>query len=385
MEMRRDEAELGAELRALCPVPRDGFTETLDACVAAGFPRANRAGVGLGGRLAEMLRSISPRRLALPAIAVALTAFVAATAVVAIDHPRHSAPPRNRSVAASGAAQEASPGGHPSTQFSDPAPTGHASGAAGARGASTGTQYSAVPESLMSSTGHRDVERDAELVLRSEPDEIGTQAKEVFVVVHSSHGIVFSSSIHDWAGSQGNARAGEARATFELLVPAARLGDTLASLSRIADVRSRHESTLDITAPTVGIGEHLDDSRARIDGLLMQLASAESDSERAAVETELRGERRQAAALRSRLERLRHRAHFARVSLRIESGDPSTTPGSGNWGVGDGLDDAGRVLAIAAGVTVIGLAVVGPLALIGLLALLANRAWVHRRRESVLH
>jgi hypothetical protein len=382
METHRDGADLSAELRALRPVPLDGFTQTLDARLAAGFPKANRASAGLRGRLAGMLHTISPRRLALPASAVALAAFAIAIAVIAIDHPRHSVPARNRSVAASEAAQEASLGGHPSTQFSDPAPTGRASGAA-ARESSTGTQYSAAPTFLASSAGRRDVERGAELVLHSEPDEIDRDAKEVFAVVHSAHGIVLSSSIHDWASGPGNPRAAEAQAAFELLVPTARLGNTLASLSGIANVRSRHQSTLDITAPTVGVGERLDDSRARIDGLLAQLANAESDSERAEVETELRGERRHVAALGSTLDRLRRRAHFARVSLQIESGNPSTAPGAGSWGLGDGLDDAGRVLAIAAGVAVIALAAVGPLVLIGLLAWRGHRVWAHRRRESV--
>jgi hypothetical protein len=92
-------------------------------------------------------------------------------------------------------------------------------------------------------------------------------------VVHAAKGIVLNSSIHDWTASAGN-RAGEARAGFELLIPTARFGDTLASLARIADVRSRHESTLDITAPTIGVAERLDDAEARIDSLLAQLAGA---------------------------------------------------------------------------------------------------------------
>jgi len=58
--------------------------------------------------------------------------------------------------------------------------------------------------------------------------------------------------------------------------------------------------------------------------------------------------------------------------------------GEGGWGVSDGLDDAGRILAVAAGVTVIALAILGPLALIALLAWLAHRILVRRSRERAL-
>lgn len=197
--------------------------------------------------------------------------------------------------------------------------------------------------------------------------------------VHAADGIVLRSSIRDGA-------EGEAGAEFELLIPSARLGDALAAFSAIAEVRSRHESTQDITAPTIGVGERLQDSQARIESLLGQLADAATDEERAAVEAQLRAERRHAAALRSRLSDLRRRASFSRVSLRIETGAPATTSeGSGGaWGIDDGIDDAGRILAVAAGITVIGLAVLTPLALICLLAWLAHHSLVRRSRERAL-
>ncbi len=222
------------------------------------------------------------------------------------------------------------------THFSDAPAITQSSDAPAAAESLQPTRGAAAP-----TAGNRAVERGAELTLRAQPDEFGAATKEVFAVVQVAKGIVLSSSIHDRAGSQGNGGAGKATASFELLIPSAKLGDTLASLSRIAEVRSRHESTLDITAPTVGVGERLEDSEARIDGLLAQLASAESDGERAAVEAELRRERSRAAALRSRLDRLRQRAQFAPVSLRIESGNASDGAGAGHWGVGDALRRCG--------------------------------------------
>ncbi|MGN6556530.1 MAG: DUF4349 domain-containing protein, partial [Solirubrobacterales bacterium] len=201
---------------------------------------------------------------------------------------------------------------------------------------------------------------------------------KVFETVHANNGIVMRSSTQ-----QG--KAGEAGATFDLLIPSAKLGDALAAFSQIDAVRSRHEATADITHPTVTAAELLRESRARIDSLLGQLEAAELESEREAVEAELRHERRHAARLAAQLSHLHRRADFSRVSLRIETGaadEPSS--GGGTWGFDDALHDAGHVLTIAAAVTLIALAVLGPIALIALLAWLTHRAWVRRERRRVL-
>ncbi len=170
--------------------------------------------------------------------------------------------------------------------------------------------------------------------------------------------------------------AGDAGARFDLLIPSAKLSDALAAFSGIAEVRSRHEATNDITAPTVGLSERLQDSNAKIDGLLNELAGSETEAERDAVEAELRAERNRAASLRSSLSGIQRRASFSRVSLRIETGAAASSGSDDGWGIGDALDDAGHILAVAAGVTIVGLAILGPLALICLLLWLASRAWV---------
>ena len=74
--------------------------------------------------------------------------------------------------------------------------------------------------------GHRDVERSAEMVLGAEPAEVGGDAAEVFDAVHAANGIVLSSSVSGGA-------AGDAGASFDLLIPAAKLGDALAAFSAI--------------------------------------------------------------------------------------------------------------------------------------------------------
>jgi Domain of unknown function (DUF4349) len=392
MKTHRDDFDLTAELRALRPSPSATFADELDARVAAGFAKEERSRKGPFSAIARAIREASLRRLVLPAGATALAALAIATAVVAVEQGRDSGSSGESALLSLNAEKNPPAGGGEDTHFSDTPSTpsgggpfsGRTAGGAGevSAGSSAGYQSGLTPQALVGA-GRRKVERDAELVLRSEPGEIGENANEVFVVVHTNRGIVLNSSIRDWTANAGN-RAAEARANFQLLIPTSRLNDTLASLSRIADVRSRLESTLDITAPTVGVTEQLSDAEARIDSLLAQLAEAGSDEERAAVESELGRERRHAAALGAQLDRLRQRSHFARVSLRIESGQSGTDSGSGTWGVGDAVDDAGRILTIGAGVALIGIAVLAPLALIALLAWWANRAWMRRRGERAL-
>lgn len=377
MESRRDDLDLAAELRTLRPSPRPEFAAALDARAAAGFPRRDRPVVAAIGRVAERLRATPPRRLLAPAGAFAVAAIVVATAVVATSE---DGPTRSTTFDA----------GRLDAARSDSAAVSKPNeGAAGDRLSkatagtdSPGVQYSEAtppgPGPYASRTGRRNIERSAWIVLGTDPAEVRTDAAKVFDAVHAADGIVLRSSIRDGV-------AGEAGADFDLLIPSGKLGDALAAFSTIAEVRSRRESTRDITAPTIGVGERLQDSRARVEGLLAQLAEAETDAERAAVETELRAERRRGAVLRSRLAELRRRANLSRVSLRIETGALSAAGnGSGAWGVSDGLDDAGRILAIAAGVTIIGLAILAPLALICLLAWLAHRVWMRRARDRSL-
>jgi hypothetical protein len=395
MEPFREDNELLEELRALRPEPRQEFAAELDERTAAGFPRHSAHASSPLTKLFSRLRALAPRRLALSVGATALAAIAVATMVIASSEPKTDSPSLARL--------------NPSELPSSPQPQIHGSGAGAGGGGlssssqapssghphsggeSSGIQYEAVDGvasagssasantgPFASKAGHRDVERSAEMVLGTDPAGVGGDAAQVFDAVHAVDGIVLSSSVSGGA-------AGKAGASFDLLIPSAKLGDALAAFSAIDVVVSRHEATDDITAPTVRVGEHLRDSRATIDGLLVQLAGADTDGERAEVEAELRAERRHAAALRSQATTLDRRANLSRVTLRIETGAAATRrDDGGGWGIGDALGDAGHILAIAAGVTIVGLAILAPLFLIALLAWLANRARIRRGRERVL-
>jgi hypothetical protein len=232
--------------------------------------------------------------------------------------------------------------------------------------------------------GHRDIERSAYVVLGTKPGEVAGAASKVYEAVHAANGIVLHSSVH--SGSSGATGA-----SFELLIPSGKLDDALAAFSQIAEVRERHDATDDITKPTVGAAEELTDSNASIESLLKELGDSETETEREAVEARLREERRRHAAIESSLEHLHKRASMSEVSVRIvtDHGAGVTPPvaksgGSGDWSVGDALHDAGHILQIAAGILLIALAVLAPIALIGLLVWLANRFRVRRLRERTL-
>jgi hypothetical protein len=390
MKPRRDDVDLIAELRALRPSPRPEFAVELDRRVEAGFPRREGGSATWIERAAERLRATPPRRLLAPVGAFAVVAIVIATAIVATSNngtePSLSFRPQAIDrVTPQSKPFEGAAGGQ----------AGHA-GAAIGREASGKVQFSeALPQTTeeanagqssgssevgryASHANHRDIERSSQIVLGADPADVRSDAAKVFDAVHVADGIVLSSSIRDGA-------AGEAGARFDLLIPSGKLSDTLAAFSSIDEVLTRHESTQDITAPTIRLGERLQDSQAKIKGLLAQLATTTSDTERAAVEAELRSERARAAALRSRLAVLNRRDNLSRVSLRIETGESSGSDSTGGtWGIGDGLHDAGRILAIAAGIAVVGLALAVPLALLFLLAWLVYRTWVRSRREQAL-
>lgn len=386
------EEQLIEELRALRPTPQPEFTAELDERAAAGFPRRSRL-----PRPSLALPSWSFRRMLLPAGGVAVMALAIATALVASGEdddrrgtlvemsapapgatysPGSSKPRRQAEFAGAPAAAEELTE-EPSAEIKKYQRTMGGTAASRAVAPLNFDGSGGYVEGVNTQLRRRAVERSAQIVLAAEPGDVAEDSRKVFEAVHAHDGIVMRSSTRE-------GKAGAAGARFQLLIPSAKLGDALAALSEIDEVRSRHEATADITAPTVNLGELLQDSKARIDSLLGQLEAAETESEREAVEAELRQERRHRARLRAQLQHLQKRADFARVSLRIETGAGEDSSGGGAWGVDDALHDAGKILGTAAAIVLVALAVIAPIALLSLLAWLAHRAWVRRERRRVL-
>lgn len=387
MEPRREETDLATELRALRPVPRPEFAAELDARAAAGFSSGGENGrVRLPARIAGKVRRAPRWRVPAFAGAAATVAIAVATAVVALSEDATVYPTAQRPAAAPARLKPFA--GRPSARLAgEPAfaplnrrvEAGSNSSFDGAGEYVTGATSQRAAASLRAAgpnaflTTRRDVERSASIVLATETSEVRATAGRVFETVHGFDGIVMRSSIA--AGEAGGA-------VFDLLIPSGKLGGAMAAFSEIADVRSRRDATSDVTGLTTGLQERLRDSRARIESLLGELAAAEDEAQRAALERDLRFARGAAARLRTSLAAVERRVSLSRVSLRIVGEDGALD--DGRWGVADALDDAGRILAIAAGVTLLGLAVLAPLALLAALAWLVWRALARRRRDRAL-
>src|SRR3954470_2236785 len=272
MEPNRDD-QLCAAPQALRPTPRPQFAAELDERAAAGFPRRSRL-----PRLSFARLRALPARQQLIAAASAAILVIGAAAILGVVNRDDSHPQSSGSFLSLESEDFSEMEGSSEEGSSEAPTTGTAEAGAGEYGSSAKESEAAPvsPDRTAHSFRHRDVERSASLPLGAEPTDIPDDSAAVFEVVRAHRGIVLRSTT-----KQGAASTAEAK--FELLIPSARLGDALGDLSAIDEVRSRHDSTVDITAPTVGAAELLRDSRARIDSLLAQLEDAEVESEREAV------------------------------------------------------------------------------------------------------
>jgi hypothetical protein len=405
---RFDDDTLFAEVRELRPTPRPGFTAELDRRAAAGFPRGERSSASFKpfAVVAEWWKGRPLPKHLVPALGMAFTVLVVATVVVAVatsgggsgssslersdggflsEMTPNSSSSESAEAGGGGAAAEAE-----GEAMLEAAPAEESAGAGAEEAESSSEEVvpmtKAVPppngnDQAATAPGTRDIERSAYIVLGTKPDEVSSASAKVYEAVHAANGVVLHSSVQS-----GN--AGATGASFDLLIPSAKLNDTLAAFSSIAEVRQRHDATNDITAPTVSVAEELADSNATIDSLLKQLGDAETEAEQESVEARLREERRRHAAIRASLDNLHQRASMSKVTLRIVTNHGAgVTPPSkdgGGWDVGDALHDAGHVLTIAAGVLLIGLAVLAPFALFGLIFWAGNRIRVRRLRERTL-
>lgn len=408
-----DLAELSVDLSEMTPSLEESFAADLDARAAAGFEAGERRG-GISALHAawDRFRAVPLTRRLMPVGVAALGAVVVSTAVVALKDGGggDASTQAPTAISDSGAGSSSS-----ASKVATGAVGGGSSGAAATEAAPVtplpvpaaplpnGGSYteskaptpSQVTDQYLSQSSldikpkpsgpyasgqnHRAIERDAQITLGTDPDKVQSVSDAVLGVVGRYQGIVLNSSVRDGP-------AGDAGAQFGLLIPSDRLSDALADLSAVAEVRSREENTKDITAPTVTTQEHLRDARAEVEGLLKQLARADTDAERRSAEGQLAFQRQRIARLRSTLSSLSRRANLSKVTLEIVTGDASSfgAAGGGRWTIGDALGDSGNILGTAAGITLIGLAILAPFALLALLVWLFRRAFVSQSRRRAL-
>jgi hypothetical protein len=382
--------DLERELRADRPEPELDFARRLDEWAEAGFPRDR----GLGPRTAsrtgalrrawDRLSATPPRRILLPAGALATAVVVAGVAIsqngsdspglVAPTQPQSQStkpaapPPVTSAESAAGAERslEAVPPPAASDEYNLtlPAPQKPSAGAGVARDSG----------GIARGTDQRIVDATARITLGAPADEVQDVANGVVDVTDHYQGVVLDSQVtSDQAG---------ARASFELEIPFKQLDAALTDLSGLADVISRTEAGEDITARAVRARKDLANTLDQIRKARIELIKADTREQRLVIKSQIASLQATADAHQAALNGVRRQGRFATVGVEVTSNGPTTD--DGNWSLGDALHDAGRVLEVIGGIALVTLAILLPVSLIAALIAFAVSRSRRRARENAL-
>lgn len=345
--------------------------DAVDAALAGTRPDAAIAAIAAAARADATPMS--------PAFAARLqeavrTGFPAAAAPAG---PRRRAP-RPRALAAAGAiaaalaaivvAASALHGG------AGPAPEHVASGAA----SSAGAAVRGGPSPALATAGTRRVQRTAELTIATPVGRLQDTADSVAATADRVGGFV--------ARSDASVTGNGGQATFDLRIPASRLDEALAAISRLGHVRSRSQQSLDVTGAYDTARARLRDAQAERSALLRALAGATTQPQIDSLQARLRIVRGQIAAAGRALDRARRASAQAQVSvtvLGVARAGAAVHPGH-RWTPGRALHDAVGVLSALLGVLIVALAGALPIAVLAAGAAIAGRALRRRRRERAL-
>jgi len=379
-----DDAEL-EELAVLLAVdrshPSDEFARELDARVARRFTPGPES---------------SPKRrtrlLVSPAFGAGLTACLAAAVVVLAlqlgGSTAHTGARLDlRGVA--GQAQNLTPKQPPpparAIHDAASAPAGSAIGGSARSGSATGAAgVTATP--TPAPNGRRQV-HSAQLTLGTAANRIDAVAQEVFNVVGRENGIVKRSQV-----TQGG-QAGDGYADFNLSIPTSNLQQTVDQLSQLqyAHVVSRTDATQDVNNQFLTDQRQLADARALRTSLLKQLATAYTTTEIDSLKSQIHDADASISSDETALQSLQHRISFSSLSVQVNQGGVvlpirghRAASTGGGLTLGRAAHDAGKVLIVAAGVILIGLAALVPVGLLVALLMWVAHWLRHRRREQAL-
>jgi hypothetical protein len=345
--------DLETLVRATRPVPDPEWAARLDARVARRFPDAVPP---WHVWLVQLLRAnLVP--------VGAMAGLAAVVAVIAVAHPQLGS---DDSASGSGSA-----GG-------SRAPVPAMGSADSSAKEATPASGAGVVNLANPGPGSRAVRQDAQLTLATPVDNVNAVSDGAIRVADRLGGYVQRSSV--------TATDHHASASLELKVPAAQLSDALAQLSRLAHVKARSQAAEDLTDQRSALRAAVNDARADRDGLRKRLAAAETERERASLRAALQRAEQRIVLRRRELAALNRQVAYATVDVTIKGTHKhAATPAHGSsWTPGDALHDAGRVLEVSLGVTLVVLAVCVPLGLLAGAAALAGRLVVRRRREHAL-
>jgi Domain of unknown function (DUF4349) len=388
-----------AEMSALATEERPSidaeFAAHLDERAAAGFPRSAGA-VPRGAGVLERLRAIPPRGLIAPAAAAATLLVVVGVAITAIGGFSGGSGSSSSSGPAAEPASRAGNGGTGAPVLAKPRPSGgQVLGAPNSRASTPrlgALEDSGVRRPVPSHQPRR-VSRSANLTLSTDPDRVRAVADGVTQVTRRWNGLVISSQITSGKGSP-NPQPGPVPAPdvipvnpslgadFKLRIPASKLEPALDDLSSLGLVVSRSEGSQDITGRFNSARQRIGDLLSERDALIKHLAGATTAAAVHALKHRLAVIRHQLGRAEGRLDQLRERVSMVPVQVSVVARGEAAS--GGGFGIGSALHDAGRILTVAAGILLIGLAVLGPLAVLAALAWLTARALTRWRRERAL-
>jgi hypothetical protein len=329
---------LEQELRAMAPRPTTEFATDLDARVEARFETAAAP--------RKPRRSWWPARRPMLVGALVGVLAVAVASVTLLQDGDHG---QVESLRSAGGASEV-----------------------------TADSGAAAPSPSASASARR-VERRAQLAVSVAHGGFDQAAARVPQIAAAADAIVDTSRVS--SDSTGGS------ASYTLRVPVARLGDTLAQLSRLGRVTSRNETGNDITGAVVSAEDRLGDLRAERDSVRRQLA-AEADPDKAhELSRRLNALRDDIARARGEAIRLQQRTSYAVVSLTLDERAASAAGDDGHddhGGIAGALDDAGHILGGMAAVGIVVAAVGLPVALLVALLWWGASRMRRRRREAGL-
>jgi Domain of unknown function (DUF4349) len=264
------------------------------------------------------------------------------------------------------------------------APSVASSSSASAAGPSASTASSPRASgalTLQPATRGRKVVQSAQLQLAAPANRIDDVAQQVYDVIGSLNGVVENSTVTQTGGSDGSA-------SFQLSVPSGSLGEAMSRLSSLnyATVLSRTDASQDITDQYGAAQRALADARALRTSLLKQLANATTTEQVDSLKAQIRDAEASISSDEATLTRLNRQVGFSQLALQIgaRSAPAPVSHHSGGFGIRQAAHDAWRVLTVAAGVALIALAALTPIALVAALIWWVGAALRRRRREQAL-
>jgi Domain of unknown function (DUF4349) len=353
-------AELALLLRSERSEPAPEFARSLDGRVARRFAKAPA-------------EEAERRRWMWEPLAGVLAAVCVAAVLVVVIGPGGG----TSSDTSSTASVAASAGGAKAPAALLPREASHAAASASGS-ATTASPATAAPQPP---NNGRKIIQSAQLALTTPASRVETVAQEAFQVIGRENGIVDRSTVTATGGSDGYAN-------FQLRVPSGNLSQTMSALSTLqyAHVSSRTDNTQDVNDTYVSVTHRLADSRALRTALLKQLANATTQQQIDSLNARIHDAEASIASDEATIRGLNRRINFSDITLTINAGSIPTpvSRGSSGFTIGKAAHDAGRVLTVAAGVALIALAALVPVALLVALGLWVGAGIRRRRREQAL-